>query len=249
MIAVVLLALALAEAADTVDSQQTLFRYRVVERNGEPTYGGKYDVVVTEDQASYERPRDHLIIDGKVGKAYIVDHALKENFVFDWPVDRFDYLNEEQAELSRKIAAFVAAEVVETSTAAELETIAGLECRDHFYHYRSPGSQLEELMTVCLTVEDIPAAELYWKVVDFECEIMPGREVRMKHFAEIGGFPLRWKSDIRMEKGRMTQTMVVESIEVGPLDEAVFSPHPDYKETLPDPEGRFLSRPRPYPGS
>ncbi len=245
LISIVLLAMASGVPAE---GEQKIFHYRVVEEDGVDVAGRDFDVVVSETRIRKEMGRESLILDAAAGKALLVDHALKETFEFDLPVHRDKLLADKLVEAYRQLHDEVSIEIVDTSAAEESTTIAGYECRDHSVRFRALEGRVVEEVTACLTLGPFPEAALYWRLVAVESELIPGREQLWQHLSEIGGFPLRWRIDSRRGQRRYSFTRVLEKIEVVAPDAAAFLPNPDYKRSAPDPQGRFMSRPRSLPG-
>lgn len=245
----VLVALAFLSAlSPQIHAEQKVFRYRVVEINSKPVENRFVEVTISRTQIRKDQGRDTLILDTGAKKAFLIDHDLQENFEFDLPFRRDDVLAGSALAAVRLISSQHGSEIVDTSSAAETTTIAGLECRDHTIRTRSASKATIDTVDFCLAVEPLPESALYWQLIDFEKELMLGTAELWRRLSEIGGFPLRWRFDLRKENWRNTQTYVLEEIEVAETDPSRFLPHPDYKRSLPDPEGRFLSRPRTLPG-
>ncbi len=246
------LVLVLAAATGPLDAEQmTVFEFEVESHrlvaSGKTSSVDSRSTYFLPGQLRQDRGRVSYILSATPPAFYLIDHRLSETFVFEPTVDLNDLLGEQAREGFRIATEQAGIRLEEKRFLGELQFRVGGSCRQYLLRLTSRHGRLQQTSRVCLAKEVPIDLELYWRVALNHSKVTSRNELFWEALAELGGFPIHWEESGRVLGESWSWTSKLVSIRQEEADPALFEPPEAYSRSLPDPHGRFISRPIPVP--
>jgi hypothetical protein len=221
------LAIALLATIALPASAEALLTMKV--RHGETADDSVYTIWFAGDKLREDRASRSIVINGEVGKMFVIKHDARTYQVLDLPIDFKTMLPPDlQAEWESALAARKPEVAVES--AEDTSTLGGRTVREHRVRVTGPmgGSMNLVLWNEADPGFDVPA---YKQLMLEMAALQPGSDDWIRPLFALDGFPVRMEQRVGPE-GQQQLAMVEElvSVEQKPAPEGHWGPPPTYTE-------------------